>query len=139
MKFACIDTKGCFYYPFAQHPRFKFWAYDRLRRHRGIDQCNVFFKQNPEDASLTMDQLRDMIKKNSLEGVQLLNRMSYYAANISGSTSYWSKRRMELQSIIEQCSAPTVFWTVSFADHHWADLHKLMPSRFNCNKFFTHY
>ncbi len=26
LKFACRDSAGKFYYPFAQHPRFKFWA-----------------------------------------------------------------------------------------------------------------
>ncbi|RMZ93573.1 hypothetical protein BpHYR1_004529 [Brachionus plicatilis] len=30
-----------FYYPFAQHPRFKFSLYDRLSRHRTIDQTKV--------------------------------------------------------------------------------------------------
>jgi hypothetical protein len=34
------------YYPFAKHPRFKFWAYDRLRRHRGLCQSKVYLDQN---------------------------------------------------------------------------------------------
>ncbi len=35
-----------FYYPFAKHQRFKFWAYDRIRRHRALDQSNIYLKQN---------------------------------------------------------------------------------------------
>ncbi len=35
-----------FYYPFVKHPRFKFWAYDRIRRHRALDQSRIYLKQN---------------------------------------------------------------------------------------------
>ena len=41
--------KSCsndYHYPFASHPRFKFWAYDRLRRHRALNQCKIYLKQN---------------------------------------------------------------------------------------------
>ncbi len=34
------------YFPFAKHPRFKFWAYDRSRRRRGLNQCSVYLDQN---------------------------------------------------------------------------------------------
>ncbi|CAF0995789.1 unnamed protein product [Brachionus calyciflorus] len=50
-----------FYYPWAQHPRFKFWAYDRLRRHRSLEQCKVYLKHNIHDANLTMKDLKDLI------------------------------------------------------------------------------
>ncbi len=38
LKFACKNSMNEYYYPFATHPRFKFYAYDRLRRHRALDQ-----------------------------------------------------------------------------------------------------
>jgi hypothetical protein len=47
LKYATINSQTKeLYYPFAQHPRFKFWAYDRLRRHRALDQCKIYLKQN---------------------------------------------------------------------------------------------
>jgi hypothetical protein len=46
LKYAVLDHKDEHYYPFAQHPRFKFWAYDRLRRHRTLDQSKIYLKQN---------------------------------------------------------------------------------------------
>jgi hypothetical protein len=47
LKYATIHTSSQeLYYPFAQHPQFKFWAYDRLRRHRSLDQAKVYLKQN---------------------------------------------------------------------------------------------
>ena len=35
-----------FYYPYVRHPRFKFWAYDRIRRHRALEQSKIYLKQN---------------------------------------------------------------------------------------------
>ena len=34
------------YYPFASHPRFKFWAHDRLKRHRTLNQSKIYLKNN---------------------------------------------------------------------------------------------
>ena len=54
--------------------------------------------------------------------------MSSYAANITNSDSYWTKRRNELLATIEQRGLPTFFFTFSYANFHWSDLHRLMPS-----------
>jgi len=53
--------------------------------------------------------------------------MSRHAANITGSDAYWYKRRQELISIFEQKKTATLFFTFSYADNHWEDLHRLMP------------
>ena len=93
MKFACRDSDKKYYYPFAQHPRFKFWAYDRLRRHRSLGQCRVFLKNNNEDNNLTICELKSMLTQNKSEIGNLMNRMSAYSANITGSNSYWFQKR----------------------------------------------
>jgi len=42
LKYATKNTKtNELYYPFVQHPRFKFWAYDRLRRHKALNQSSI--------------------------------------------------------------------------------------------------
>ena len=69
MKFGCLNSKNEYYYPFASHPRFKFFAYDRLRRHRTIDQCSVYMKLNPSDSEKTMQELMDIIDENDVAGV----------------------------------------------------------------------
>ncbi len=47
LKYATTHTEtNKLYYPFVVHPRFKFWAYDRLRRHRALDQSKIYLKQN---------------------------------------------------------------------------------------------
>jgi len=47
----CFERAGNgeYYFPFAEHQRFKFWAYDRLRRHRSLSQARVFMKQYPDE------------------------------------------------------------------------------------------
>ena len=44
--------------------------------------------------------------------------MSPYSAYITGSDSYWYKRRNELEATFEQKAPDTVFFTFSYADHH---------------------
>jgi len=52
-------------------------------------------------------------------------KITRYASNILGSPAYFAKKRKELQSLIEQQGTPTVWWTLSYADHQWEDLHRL--------------
>ena len=61
--------EGELYYPFAEHSRFSFWIADRIRRHRALGQSKVFLKQNPVVNSMTMDQLKDMIRAGAIETV----------------------------------------------------------------------
>ncbi len=136
LKFSCTNTKLRKYYPFAEHERLKFWAYDRIRRHRCNDQAKVFLHLNPGDANLSINELRTILTSGNIDGTNLMNRMSIIAANITGSPPYWTKRREELQSIIEQKPPPTVFFSFSMADNHWPDLHKHMPSFYN-RRFYS--
>ena len=45
---------------------------------------------------------------------------------VQGSSQYWYQRSQELQALLEQKGAPTLFWTVSSADNYWPELHSLM-------------
>ncbi len=99
-----------------------------MRRHRGLDQTRVYLKQNPGDANLTIRELKQSIQNGT--GNEILHRMTAYSANITGSDPYWYKRRCELQATFEQKKPATVFFTFSYADNHWEDLHKQMPSNY---------
>jgi len=59
----------------------------------------------------------------------IMKRMTSYAANITNSDAYWTKRRNELLATIEQRGLPTFFFTFSYANLHWPDLHRLMPGK----------
>jgi len=54
----------------------------------------------------------------------IMKRMTSYAANITNSDAYWTKRRNELLATIEQRGLPTFFFTFSYANLHWPDLHR---------------
>lgn len=58
-----------------------------------------------------------------------MKRMTPYSANITGSDAYWSRRRAELTATFEQKGCGTFFFTFSYADNHWADLHELLPGQ----------
>jgi hypothetical protein len=57
--------------------------------------------------------------------------MTSYSKNITGSPSYWLWRRTELEALFQQAKIGTVFFTFSFADRHWPDLHRLFPGGWN--------
>ncbi|CAF0924282.1 unnamed protein product [Brachionus calyciflorus] len=90
-----------FYYAWAKHQRFKFWAYDRLRRHRSLEQCKIFLKHNVHEANLTIKDLKNII--NTPQSDFLIKKMSAYSSKKTGSDAY------------------------CYPDHHWEELHRLMP------------
>ena len=107
--------------PFASRPRFIFKFYDRILRHRTLDQAKVYMKQNLGDANLTMAELKALI--NSGDSMQILKRMSAYSSIKTGCDAYWHKRRCELEATFEQKAPSTAFFTFSYAS-----LARLTPS-----------
>ena len=88
IKYACKNSiTQQYYYPFVTHPRFKFWAYDRIRRHRALAQSKIFLQQNLGDAALTISELKEHLKNGSSDSI--MKRMTAYSSNITGSDSYW--------------------------------------------------
>lgn len=118
---------GKWVYRFAKHPRFSYWALNMIQRKRTLQQSSVFIKQNPGDAHVTIEQLREMRSNNT--STNFMTKLSRYVGNITGSNAYWQKRRNELKSIINTKGAPTIFFTFSSADMHWPQLHSLFSSK----------
>ena len=125
LKFA-ESVNGKWNFRFASHPRFSYWTLNMIQRKRALQQTSVFFKQNPGEAHLTTEELKDMARKN-LSG-RFMTRLSRYVGNITGSSSYWHKVQQDLKTIVAQKGPPTIFFTFSSADMHWPDLHKLLTS-----------
>ncbi|CAN0181071.1 unnamed protein product, partial [Laminaria digitata] len=118
------------YLRFATHPRFGHWAQNMLERHRLLCQANVYIKHHEGDAALTVGDVKGMLRNGGAEASALVQRMLRYAANITGSNAYWYARRQELQATFATKGCATVFITLSAADNHWEDLHRLMPPRY---------
>ena len=58
---------------FASHPRFPYWALNMKHRHQLLSQSSIFLKQNPTDAHLTIEQLRDMVGR--FDSTNLISRI----------------------------------------------------------------
>ena len=111
---------------FASHPRFMYWALNMKQRHHLLSQANVYLKQHPNDAALTLHELRSMIDKSTSE--QLMSRLHKYVSKVQGTQQYWYQRSLELKTLIQTKGSPTFFFTVSAADTYWPELHtNIMP------------
>ena len=114
---------GKWVYRFANHPRFSYWALNMIQRKRILQQSGIFLKQNPGEAHLTIDELREMAASNNAN--VFLSKVSRYVGNIAGTNAYWNRVRDELKAIVTSVGAPTLFFTFSSADMHWPELHAL--------------
>ena len=85
----------------------------------------VYLQQNQIDENLTKEELTKIVTENVPEFKLILGRMSKYNSNITGSNSYFYKKRGELEALMEQEDLPTIWFTLSAADNHWYDPHKL--------------
>ena len=64
--FKFAKQKGNQWYSrFAPHPRFTFWAYNMLYRRRRLGHGNIYIKQNPGDANLTLNELHEIVQWNA--------------------------------------------------------------------------
>ena len=80
LKFAeFIDGKWV--YRFANHARFSYWAFNMIHRKRILQQSGIFLKQNPGEAHLTIDELREMAASNNAD--IFMSKVSRYVGNIA--------------------------------------------------------
>ena len=124
IKYADLSPLQTFTWRFASHPRFPYWALNMKQRHQLLSQARIYLTQNPQDANLTTEELREMVQQMSAQ--QLMNRLQRYVAKIQGTRQYWHQRYQELKALITQKGAPTFFFTFSAADNYWPDLHRLL-------------
>lgn len=96
---------GKWVYRFASHPR-----------KRTLEQTGMFLKQNPGEAHLSINELREMAENNDVS--VFMSKISQYVSNIAGTNAYWHKVREDLKAIITNVGALTVFFTFSSADMH---------------------
>ena len=92
--------------------------------HQLLSQARIYLTQNPNDANLTTEELRQMV--GQMTAGHLINRVQRYVAKIQGTKQFWYQRYQELKALIKQKGAPTFFFTFSAADNYWPDLHRLL-------------
>ena len=112
---------------FSQHPRFWYYIYNLIMRHRSNAIASIFVKINLEDTPPPIilelvNQLQDM--PNDKIGDQVAR----FGSSLRVTHSYWNKSRAKLTNMINQQDTPMFFFTLSVANTKWLDLHALMPT-----------
>ena len=107
---------------FAKHPRFRFFALNTEMRWRALQTGQVYVRQHPGDAQLSLDELRDMVGR---QGEAFSNRVLHYASSLRGTKQYWFRQRSRLLSMVDTLGLPTIFFTHSAADLQWPELARL--------------
>ena len=108
---------------FAKHSRFRYFAFNTEMRWRALQTGRVYVRQNPEDAHLSIEDLRDMIGR---QGENFANSVLHYAASLRGTKQYWFQQRSRLISMVDALGMPTIFFTHSAADLQWPELARLI-------------
>lgn len=116
-RYAIIQTTNEmdeYYYPFARNPRFCHYIQNVDERHRIYSQANYFIYDC--DLSLTVQDFVH-IQHDQQRLSEFKGKITRYAANITGSPSYFYQRRKELEAVIEQkntyCLVDTVISRLS--------------------------
>lgn len=108
---------------FAKHCRFRYFALNTEMRWRALQTGRVYVRQNPEDAHLSIEDLRDMVGR---QGEIFANHVLHYAASLRGTKQYWFQQRSRLISMVDALGMPTIFFTHSAADLQWPELARLI-------------
>ena len=108
---------------FAKHPRFRYFALNTEMRWRALQTGRIYVRQHPQDAQLSVEELRDMVGR---DGEAFSNRVLHYAASLRGTRHYWMKQRSRLIAMVDTLGLPTVFFTHSAANLQWPELARLI-------------
>lgn len=90
-------------------------------RHRVLQTGRIYVKQHPNDAHLSIDDLREMVHHG---GEVFANRVQHFGYSIHGTRAYWFSQRRRLIAMISMLGLPTIFFTHSSADTQWPELTK---------------
>ena len=116
---------------FAKHPRFRYFALNTEMRWRALQSGRIFINQHPQDARLSLEELKDMV---GCTGELFSNRVLHYASSLRGTSQYWFKQRTRLISMVDTLGLPTIFFTHSAADAQWPELARLIcPDNSDCS------
>jgi len=111
---------------FGKHPRFRYYIYNLMMRHRSQATTSFFVKKNIGDGFPTSIQELN-IRLQQFPDDKLAEQVMRFGSSLRGTRSFWHKAKNELTDMISQLGCPTFFFTLSAADTKWPDLHAIMP------------
>jgi len=111
---------------FAQHPRFRFVAFNTLMRFQVNKKSSYYVTHNP-DAPVDLDELQAAFHTDTREGRAILNSIVKFGDNLRRTRTFWNGKRHELEAYAYCLGLPAFSLTFSAADLHWKSLAKHMP------------
>ena len=76
-KYSEVNSDGKLVFRFAENARFLLLTYNILFRHRTMAQGDIYLKQHQEDANLTIEQLKELMKAPGLNPWLTLITINY--------------------------------------------------------------
>lgn len=107
---------------FCKDQRFPFFAMNSKMRWDALRIGSVYIRKDPRFDAMTIDEMVAQIEHSP----QFADNIMYFAAGLRSTRQYWRQRCAELLEMVAQIGTPTVFFTLSAADYHWADIFKLI-------------
>ena len=77
---------------FARHSRFRYFALNTSMRWHSLQTGRIYVRQNPTDAQLTIDELRQLVNN---EDDSFANRVVHFGYTLRGTAQYWFKQRSQ--------------------------------------------
>ena len=120
---------------FAKDPTFCFYALNFKQRYQnsisGAFFINGYITSNKHS---DLDSLQREVIENG--NTEFIEKLIHFSSKIRGSSSYWRSKRFEVLSWINRMieigrGPPTLFITLSCAEHFWPDVKRLLEDRFS--------
>ena len=116
------------YRRFSRHHLFVFVAASQYRRHKAMTLSNVFAEKTVSD--MTVAEIKTAVQN---EDYQVLHKLYYFGHTLEGTPQFFKYKKDLALSLIRDVRIKTLdtemfstFLTVSAADLHWEDLHRLL-------------
>jgi hypothetical protein len=117
---------------FARDKIWCFYALNYVQRRQNMKQGAYFVKEFlGSESPKSLDELKAVIEKGDTSWI---DKICYFGNVVKGSPAYWRQRRDEIHSwiqyhVLKGNGAPTMFLTLSCAEHYWPDIRSLLQQR----------
>jgi hypothetical protein len=116
---------------FCKDATFCFYALNYKQRHQN-SASGAFFINDYISNQCSLDELKERIIEHN--DTQFIQKLIHFSSKIRGSSAFWRAERLKVFSwvnrLIElQKGPPTLFITLSCAEHYWKDVKRLLEDR----------
>ena len=91
------------------------------------NQTRLYIRTHPREANLMVEELRERLNSEGRE--TFLKSLHRHVDWMPGLTPFWERNRRQLVQMIDQLGSPHLFFTLSAADLHWPDLHRIIEQQ----------